>query len=177
LHGLRLLETGSTEPGTPSINELRIFGASGELLRAPGWHLDARPFPWDVGLAFDRNPVTRWDAWQETRTGAWVEADFGTEETVNAVRLETLPGQNVIQWELQGETAPRQWSALPSTIQEATLPALDMRRGAIEELKRNSIRYLLVDMPFAAAEFRDNARAWGIKPLGEFGRRALYYVE
>jgi hypothetical protein len=176
LHGLRLLETGSTTPSTPSINEVRIFGPSGEL-QPRGWHLDARPFPWDVGMAFDRNPVTRWDAWQETRSGAWVEADFGTEEMLNAVRLETRPGQNVVQWELQGETASRKWSALRSAIQEAYLPALDVRQAAIEELKRNGIRYLLVDMPFAAAEFRDHAREWGIRPLGEFGKRAVYYVE
>ncbi|HXA05634.1 MAG TPA: hypothetical protein VNY30_12380 [Bryobacteraceae bacterium] len=177
LHGLRLAETGSTKPSTPSINEVHVFGPSGELQPARDWHLDARPFPWDVGLAFDRNPVTRWDAWQETRSGAWVEADFGTKEVLNSVRLETKPDQTVVQWELQGETAPRKWSALRSTIQEAYLPAMDVRRAAIEELKRNGIRYLLVDMPFAAAEFRNHAREWGISPLGEFGKRTLYHVE
>ena len=177
LYGLRLEETGSTQPSSPSINELRIFGPSGELQPDRGWHLDARPFPWDVGLAFDRNPVTRWDAWRETRSGAWIEADFGTEEMLNAVRLETRPGQNAVQWELQGETSPRKWSALHSTLQEVYLPALDVRRAAIGELKRNGIRYLLVDMPFAVAEFRDHAGDWGIRPLGEFGNKTLYHVE
>ena len=178
LLGLRLAETGSDRPITPAISELRIFGPAGELPPARRWRLDAHPFPWDAGLAFDGNPTTRWDAWQETRTGAWIEAGFGNQETITAVRLETTPDQASVRWELLGETAPRKWSALSSTREQLILPSpLDLRRAAIEEFKRNNIRYLLVNMSFAETEFRAHAVQWGVRLVGKFGGDRLYALD
>jgi hypothetical protein len=55
---------------------------------------------------------------------------------------------------------------------------MDLRKAAIQELKRNGIRYILVpDSEFAAPDFRDNTPLWGIHLLAEIGTNRLYQAE
>ena len=57
------------------INELRFYRAGQELRRVAAWRLSAWPNPWDVQLAFDNNPVTRWSTWEAYQPGMYVEVD------------------------------------------------------------------------------------------------------
>ncbi|HUJ20999.1 MAG TPA: discoidin domain-containing protein, partial [Bryobacteraceae bacterium] len=178
LRRLRLVQTGSGGLSTPAVNEMRIFGPSGELRPGAGWRFYARPFPWDAGLAFDRNPTTRWSAWQEIREGAWIQVDFSKEETIAGVRLEAAPDQNLVQWVLQAETRPGRWSALPAAVEQTIVPAPpDLRGAATSQLKRQAIRYLFVEPSYPVEDFNDHAREWGIRPLVHYGAAWLYYLE
>ncbi len=177
LRGLRLLETGSAPSVTPSVNEVRFFGPSGELPPEPDWHFDAYPFPWDSGLAFDRNPATRWDAWQEIREGARLEVRFGKTESISAVRVETKPDQAAVHWELQGIFAGGTWSILHTTSEETFRLSPDLRKAAMQELKRFNIRYILADTPPFTREFDEHQNLWGIRKLAEYGNSQLYFLE
>jgi hypothetical protein len=178
LRGLRLVHTRTSRPITPGINEVRIFSPSGERMVSESWRLSAKPFPWDVALAFDRNPVTRWNAWQETQGGAMVEIDFGREETVSAVRLESTQDQAFVEWDLMGEACAGKWSRLPASSEAEAVPGpLDLRRQAIAELKRNGIQYLLVNQQHFEREFREHARQWGIRLAADLPGNQLYALE
>lgn len=178
LRALRLMETGTARPMTPGITEVRIFGPSSELEVKNAWRLNAYPFPWDAPLAFDRNPVTRWNAWEQVQKSAWVEVDFGAQQVVSAVRLETTVDQAFVQWKLQGKAASDQWADLSATSESPPQPApLDLRRTATAELKRNNVQYILIDAPYIEQEFRDHTQQWGLRLIADFPGNQLYKIE
>ena len=77
LRKLRVVQTASLPHNQWSIAELRVSNRQSELPRDPGWRLTAHPNPWDVQLAFDNSPVTRWRSWQPATPGMYVEVEFG----------------------------------------------------------------------------------------------------
>jgi hypothetical protein len=179
LRGVRLLQSTSATPSVPSIHELQIFGPAGEIQPQPAWRLNAHPFPWDVGLAFDHNPVTRWSAWQPVAAGAWMEAQFDKEEIVSSIRLETSTDQESVPWTLEEKTAAGRWAPLKASTEVTLAPTVpDIRRRATQELKRHHIEYFLVDSEFAISEFRDHPQEWGVHLLSELkGTRWFYHLE
>ena len=64
LRRVRVVQTASVPEAQWSVAELRVFAGGRELPRDPDWRLTAHPNPWDVQLAFDNSPVTRWRSWQ-----------------------------------------------------------------------------------------------------------------
>ncbi len=159
------------------MNELRLFGPSGELQPDPTWHFDAYPFPWDARLAFDRSPVTRWDAWQEIREGARLEVHFGKAESVSTVRVESKPNQAAVHWELQGMFTDGKWPVLDTTSEVILLPSPDLRKAAVHEFKQSNVRYILTDARPFIQEFREHQSLWGIRNLAEYGNSHLYFLE
>ena len=177
LRGLRLLETGAAPHASPSVNELRLFGPGGELQPQSAWHFDAHPFPWEAGLAFDRSPVTRWDAWQEVQEGARLEVRFDKAESVSSVRVETKPDQGAVHWELQGMSAGGEWTTIQAASEEAFGQPLDLRRAAMQEFKRCNVRYILADAPPYTTAFSDYQSQWGVQKLVQYANQQLYFIE
>jgi hypothetical protein len=174
---LRVVQTASGRPDVPGISEFEIFGPKGRLPRTSAWRIHAHPFPWDAELAFDGNSATQWNAWEPMKAGMFVEVDLGSEEAITAVQLDVTPDQGYMKWQLEGDTSGR-WTVLNAAPQSAALEKLDLRKAAIQELKRNGIGYILVpDSEFAAPDFRDNTPLWGIHQLAETGGNRLYQVE
>ena len=55
---------------------------------------------------------------------------------------------------------------------------MDLRKAAIQELKRHNINYILVPgNEFAGPDFRNNTALWGIHLLAEAGTSRLYEVD
>jgi hypothetical protein len=55
---------------------------------------------------------------------------------------------------------------------------MDLRKAAIQELKRNGVGYILVpDSDIAAPDFRDNTPLWGVHLLVQIGRSRLYQAD
>ena len=178
LRRLRVVQTASGRPDIPGISEIEIFGPQGALPRKPAWRINAHPFPWDAELAFDGNPATQWKAWEAMKPGMFVEVDLGSEEVITAVELHVTPDQGYMRWQLEGELQPGRWTVLNAAPQSANLQKMDLRKEAIQELKRNNINYILVpDGEFAAADFRENTPLWGIHLLAEAGKSRLYAVD
>ena len=174
---LRVVQTASGRPDVPGISEFEIFGPRGRLPRTSAWRIHAHPFPWDAELAFDGNSATQWNAWEPMKAGMFVEVDLGSEEAITAVQLDVTPDQGYMNWQLEGESAGR-WTVLNAAPQSGALEKMDLRKAAIQELKRNGIGYILVpDSEFAAPDFRDNTPLWGIHQLAETGGNRLYQVE
>ena len=103
LRKVRVVQTAAGGPDHWNVAELRVFDGGRELPRAPRWRLRARPNPWDVQMAFDNSPVTRWRSWQELFPGMFMEVDFGRTEQVDSVRVECSHDQYKIRLRLEGQ--------------------------------------------------------------------------
>ncbi len=183
LRKLRVVQTASLADLQWSITELRVFDAGPgngqtEIPRDPAWRLTARPNPWDVQLAFDNSPVTRWRSWQPAAPGMYVEVDFGRAQTANAAVVETSDDDGPVQMKLEGMGADGLWVTLADRPVESRQPIrISLRQAATAELKARGIHYLLVkpDNP-GANDLRLYPAFWGPNRGGHGGRRkALPY--
>jgi len=180
LRKVRVVQTGPHAAERPTVTEMRIYAASGEVSWGPSWHVDAHPFPWDASFAFDHNAVSLWSAWQDMEPGMFLELDFGGAQTVERVRLESASDQMHVRWECQGQLEPGgKWVLLSNDPQGSILsPAGDLRRAAMQQLKQDGVNYLLIhDSDFRAVDFEMKARQWGIRPVGSVEGTTLYRIE
>ena len=161
-----------------SITELRVYRAGKELARGDGWRLRARPNPWDVQLAFDNNPVTRWRSWEAIRPGMFVEVDFGAAETVDAVFLDTVPDQYQARWRLEAMGPDGRWSVLSDAPETAALkPKAGLKWAAMQEFKARGVGYLvLFDADYAWTSVTADPASWGLAIAGEAGGSRLYRI-
>ena len=82
-----------------SVGEARFF--DGEKKVRPS-RANAHPFPWDIGLALDENPVTRWKAWEPIRPGMWIDFGFDSDVELDRVELHSSHDQWKIELRLDG---------------------------------------------------------------------------
>jgi hypothetical protein len=175
---LRAVQTAEGTNDQWSVSEFRLFRDGRELERAPSWRLQARPFPWDVQLAFDNSPVTRWRSWQSAYPGMFVEVDFGRTETVDLAVLECAHDQYNLKLSLEGIEEGGSWRILSGNPAAADAAiTVSLRRAATRELKARGIGYLLVhDENIGATDFKNTA-AWNIEEIGEYGKTRLYRIQ
>jgi hypothetical protein len=179
LSAVRVLQTGTGSAEGWNVNELRVLNGASELTSGPDWQVRARPNPWEVGMAFDGNPATRWKSWQPLDGREYLELDFGVPRQVEAVAVDAAPGQREVRLRLEGRDAAGNWRALAGEPRESEIPAPpEMRRLIARELLREGIRYMLVpDSSPVAGDLRAQAGEWGVTPLGESGGVRLYRVD
>jgi len=179
LHAIRVVQDASGAPDLWSVSELRIFRNGAELARAPRWRLHAHPYPWDVALAFDNSPVTRWRSWRSLQAGMSLEVDFVRPESVDRVLLQCTHDQYKIDLHLEGKDGSGRWQRLSKSPAQSDIPPLaGLRRMATQELKARGTSYLLIEdsSPFAK-DFRVNRTVWGLTLLESWGPARLYRID
>ena len=122
LRHLRLLQTATSPADIWSIGEARFFRGQNEVMPS---HADARPFPWDIGLAFDQNPVTRWRSWESIHPGMHVDIDFGAPVELDRVELHCVP-RSVQDQRACSKVSTRSWKS-STTLQPNTCAASQPR--------------------------------------------------
>ena len=161
------------------ISELRVYRSGTELPRMPAWRLRASANPWDVQLAFDNNPLTRWSSRQPGRSSMFLEVDFGRPESIDRVGTECTRDQDATAMSLEWEKAPGLWEspAAHLTITEMATPPR-LRRAAIETLKQNGVNWLVVhEDDLGARDFFTRQTQWGIRLVGTAPPYRLYKLE
>lgn len=176
---IRLIQTASPRDAQWAVNELRAFNGTSEIPRAPAWRLTAQPNPWDVQLAFDNSPATRWRTWEEAKPGMFLDVDFGNVQTIDSVVVETTPDTDATRVKLDAMTPDGKWITVETQPQESSVPVrVSLRRAATYELKARGIRYLLVSNDdLGTADFRLYQSAWGIQCIWQGRNSRLYYIE
>jgi hypothetical protein len=176
LRQIRVVQTAAGEPDQWSVSEFRVYRGDAELPRAPSWKLRARPNPWDVQLAFDNSPVTRWRSWQSLYPGMYLAVEFGKPEISDSALLECAHDQYQIRLKLEGMDETGKWKTLAESPEQSDGPMqFGLRRAAAEEVKARGIDYLLIgDSDFGAEDFKMKAALWGITLLGEHNGVRLY---
>jgi len=175
---LRAVQTANAPTNQWSIAELRVFSGAMELPRDPGWRLTARPNPWEVQLAFDNSPVTRWRSWQPAEPGMYVEVDFGRAQTVDSVVIETSPDSANTRVQIEAPDAGGEWATLSDHPEESVNPIrTSLRRAAAAELKARGIHYVLIKPENPGADdFRRYTTAWGFHLAGVVEPARLYFI-
>jgi hypothetical protein len=179
LRKMRLVQTATATEAMWSVSELRVYSSGQELARSPGWRLTARPNPWDVQLAFDNSPVTRWRSWEPARPGMFLEIDFGEALTADTLRLELANGETGMKYRVDGMDASGRWATLSSESIQRLLPSVvSLRREATREIFRRGFHYLLVDENDpGAGDYKSNAATWGLTCVGEGQGSRLYRID
>jgi hypothetical protein len=179
LRRIRVTQTASGDGDQWSIAEFRIFRGGVELPRAVNWKLRASVNPWDVQMAFDNSPVTRWRSWRALYPGMYVEVEWGAAETSDSVLLECAHDQYQVRLKLEGMDESGKWKTLTDAPEQSDTAAMfGLRLAAVAELKARGIDYLLMyDFDYGAKDFKEKSRLWGITLLGENNGARLYRLE
>lgn len=180
LRAIRIVQTQLPSDVQWSISELRIYDGAEELPRAPEWRLRAHPNPWDVQMAFDNDPVTRWRSWQVAEPGMFVQVDFGKTQRVDEVVADSSDEGHKTKVKLEGQDANGKWTAILDEPEETSRPIpVNLRRAAAEELKARGIRYVVIEKTdYRSEDYQVYAGVWGFKCIAEIGSRAwLYQIE
>jgi hypothetical protein len=175
---LRVVLKGSDLRDQWSVGEMRIFDGSSELPRDPGWRLTAHPNPWEVQLAFDNSPVTRWRSWQPASPGMYVEVDFPRPQPASSVVVESSSEMINTKIALQGMGSDGQWTTVSDSPVLSIHPIrTSLRTAAMAELKARGIQYVWIRPgdPGADDFFRYPA-AWGLNLAGQQDGGSLYRI-
>jgi hypothetical protein len=164
---LVVTQAGSTAgQGIWSINEIRLWDRDRLWRRAPGWRLDAFPYPWDIGLAFDGSEATRWRSWERLRPGMWVGVRLDRPEEIDHVEVLCNDGQWETRMTALALTSEGQWKGAEVTGWHMDPPA-DLRREAMAAIKRLGVRYFAVGpQRWTGEPFRGDLQGWGVREVG-----------
>ena len=179
LRKVRVVQTTSVPEGQWSVSELRVFANGHELPRDRGWRLTAHPNPWDVQLAFDNSPVTRWRTWQPPAPGMYLEIDFTRNQKLDSVIVESSGDTSATKIKLEGLGDDGKWTTIAGAPNESVRPSrVSLRQAATAELKSRGIRYLLItDDNIGANDFQLYSKLWGMTSIAQRGTARLYYIE
>ncbi len=176
---VRAVQTANSDAEMWSITEFHLFVDGHEIPRSRQWRLTAKPDPWEVQLAFDNDPVTRWRTWQPAAEGDYVEVDFGGEQWIDSASIECSTEFTNKQVRLEVLDARDEWRPLSGQAREAEdSTKVNLRAAATAELKAHGINYVLIDEgDFAAQDYRILASRWNLVRIGEVRGVTLYRIE
>ena len=174
LRQVRVVQTAPANADLWSVAEFRVLHNGRELPRADTWRLRSKPNPWEVQMAFDNNSITRWRSYEGVKPGMFMEVDFGREEEVDEVLLESSRDQYKIRLRLEDGNG----GVLVAEPEEYEIPVpLGLRRAAIDEILLKGYEYMVVwPSDFGAQDYRRNAEIWGIKEIAERNQLRLYQL-
>lgn len=178
---IRILQTARGVTGDQwNVHEVRYFHGGIELTRSQNWRITASPNPWQVGLAFDNSPATRWRSWEIPAPGMFLETDFGAEQAVDQVIVETsTEGLAAVKLAIETMDSSERWSRTASdpAIRENAVPPW-LRRAATYELAARGVRYLIAhDGDFGGKDYLEQPELWGFKILARHDDVTLYKIE
>jgi hypothetical protein len=177
---IRFVETAKGQgPQQWSVHELRFRHAGAELPRESTWRLRAFPNPWEVQLAFDNSPVTKWSSWETARPGMYIDVDFGRAEMVDEADLETSRAYEwPIQLQAEAMNEAGRWVKIAEKPEERAIRARgSLRRAATYEMHQRGVNYLLVgDRDYGSENFRSDPESWGLATVARVNGVTLYKV-
>lgn len=179
LKAVRLVQTAPS--GTREIwamTEIRLFAGESEVSAGPSWRLRSSDAPWDLPLAFDGNPVTRWRAWRWLDPGMWVSVELPEAAALDAVAVDASADHYAAQFKLEGLTTGG-WKELAKDPKVTGLvPPLGLRCMATHELLKAGVTHLAIpeSHPYAG-DFAAKTDLWGITEAGAESGMRLYRLE
>lgn len=180
LRRIRILQTAQGKPHEQwNVQEVRYLRGGVELLRSPEWRLRAWPNSWDVQLAFDNSPATRWRSWEVPAPGMYIETDFGADRAVDQVVVETsTDGMSPATMQVEMMDGSGRWVKLAANPEVREIPVpLWLRRAATYELHARRVNYMLIqDGDFGAGDYADDPDTWGLQIVAREADVTLYKV-
>jgi hypothetical protein len=160
------------------VHELRFFFQGKELARDREWKLKAWPNPWDVQMAFDNSPATRWRSWETAAPGMYIDADFGKYQLTDEVTVDSSTDDWHVKLQLESMDKSGQWVKVASDPEMLTIPVpRDLRRWAGRDLYEHGIHYVVMrDTDWGADDMREDPESWGFKQIAKGYGARIYQV-
>ena len=176
LNRIRLVQTCDIPKEKWSVTEFRVFSQGKELRREKDWRLRASPNSWDVQMAFDNSPVTRWSSWEPRKPGMFIEIEFPLPQVMDEVVLEVSRDQAPGFLEIQGFD---QWGNKYQLSNMAKETAVEIPEGwrniSTREMMARGIDYFVItDTNYGYMDVLKNARYWGMELIAVKGPSRLY---
>jgi hypothetical protein len=178
---LRILQTMKAEPHTQwDVHEVRFLLGGVELPRSSRWKVRARPNPWEVQLAFDKSPATRWRSWEAPAPGDFIEIDFGEDKTLDQVVVDTSEnGLWSVKLQIEMMDGAGKWVKLAGDPEMRPIPVPDwLRRAASQEIRLRGVKYVLIhDSDYGAMDYLEDPDAWGFKVIARERDATILRIE
>jgi hypothetical protein len=130
-------------------------------------------------MAFDNSPATRWRSRETAWPGMYIDTDFGKQQLVDEVTLDTsLDGWN-IRLQVEAMDKSGQWVKIASNPRDETIPPpVAIRRWASLELHERGIDYIVMqDTDWGAADMREDPESWGFEEIAKGSGARIYKVK
>jgi hypothetical protein len=152
------------------IAEMRFFHGDKQITPEKSWRYTASSFPWDIALAFDGNPATRWLSWETIHPGMSIDVTFGHPMVVDRVELLGSHAEQHAQIALDGMDAHREALDIPAPP--------NYRRLVTATVKAMGIDYLLTSGDgWLAKETHSDPAPWGLRKVAERGPSWLFEIQ
>ncbi len=163
------------------IHEIKLFSGGQLVPGSPQWELQAWPNVWELPLAFDQNPATRWRTWEPVRSGMYVEVDFGGALALSGASMLSPAAASVLPFEFYGRERDG-WQLLTSRPVVTPEPLGDVRMAATRAIRRAGFGYILgiasgEGNGLLAAAMVGHEAEWGLEKKAELGPLVLFRIE
>lgn len=162
-----------------SVTELRVSRDGKELPRESRWRLRASSNIWEAAWAFDSNPVSRWTAGEAGGTAQYLEVDFGGTVIADCIWLDGPVASSGLAVQVLSRSEDGSWHAMQQKLSEQRQdPPPRLRRAAIETLRNENLRWLLVnERDVGSQDFAEFGKKWGITLIDRKNRFSLYHLD
>ncbi len=178
---LRIIQTAAAKQPSEEwlINEVRLFSQGREIPRSREWRITSLRNPWDIQLAFDNSPITRWRSWDSMRNGDFVEIDLFRPTALDEIALETSASQRIAALRLEIDDGSGRWTAVdPKRTDTNATPPGFQGKAAMAEFKAAGFDYLILQPEdWGGKEVLEDPAAWGLTEVGRAGKTALYRID
>jgi len=162
---VRVVQKGISKVNSWSVSEVQIESGGVPISASAQGQPYAWPNPWDAGLAFDHRAMTRWRTWEPLRPGMRLGIRFDQPVTIDGVTVESIRDEWDTRLALRILDERGNWIDEPPPVLEIA-PAVDLRKQAAQEIKRQGIRYVLLSrLQWRGETFIASAAAWGMSPV------------
>ncbi len=173
-----MLANRATAPQQWNVHELRFYSRGSEIERSRDWRLTSRPNPWEIQMAFDNSPVTRWRSYQTGEPGMYIQVDFGKSQLVDEIRMWT---SHDFEWPMRFEVQSFEagaWRKAGDSFEETEIPGHPfLGRAATAEILARGVGYIVVPNSDPSAEdLADGYETWGLKPVLHQDGLTLYKI-
>lgn len=161
-----------------SIHEIQILHNGTEIPQQPAWRFEASPVPWEAKLAFDGDSFTRWRTWETAKPGMYIEVDFGRDETIDEIRIETSVDSDSARIQPLIQSSSGEWEELSVQLEARDVPpSPDARRRATAAMIHLGLHYIVLYNDSARAnEISPDPGAWGLQEIARTSIARLYKI-
>jgi 4-amino-4-deoxy-L-arabinose transferase-like glycosyltransferase len=163
------------------INDIELLAGGGGVLRGSQGQLRGWPNPWELPLAFDGNPATRWRTWGPIRAGMYLESDFDRAQVLSGAVVTSPAAHDALPLEFYGRESDG-WRLLASRPVVTQKVLGDVRMAATRTIRSAGFRYILADngtegTSVIGAAMLGHAAEWGVWERAEAGPVVLFGIQ
>lgn len=163
------------------IHDIMLFSNGHSIPSDARPYLRAWPNPWELPLAFDGNPATRWRTWEPLRAGMYVEADFEHPLVLDGAVVSSPTPYDSLPFDFYGRVGDR-WHLLATRPTETAKPLGDVRMDATRSIRGAGFHYILADcgkdgLGVVGVAMAEHQADWGVEKVAGIGTEVLFRIK